>query len=92
MPLTSYPEHVFMPRELSEEEIKDPTLLIARFFDFMHLPQHRETNREIRNALVTGNFCNLSTQEKADILLSFDWLEKIVEVAHIIYKNARPNK
>jgi hypothetical protein len=89
MPLKSYPDYELMPRDLSEEEIKDPNTLIARFFDFMHLPQHRETLREIQNTLVTGGFCDLSTQDRADMLLSFDWLQKLIEGVHILYKNAR---
>jgi len=89
MPLKDYPDYVFMPRELNGEEIKDPTILIDRFFDYMHLPQHRTANKEIRTTLVTGSFCHLSTQEKADMLHSLEWWEKVVEAIHIIHKQKK---
>lgn len=96
MPLKSYPDHEFLPRELTPEEINDPTLVINDFFDYMHLPQHRKVNRQLVEVLVTGSFNLLSQQEKIDLLHQFQWLEKSVEAIHIIHTtfplHARANK
>jgi hypothetical protein len=88
MPLKQYPDHEFMPRELTPEEIAEPTLVIDRFFDYMHLPMHRKVLRELLEALVTGRFVRLSGEERDDLLHQYQWLEKIVEAIHVIHNNS----
>jgi hypothetical protein len=89
MPLKEYPTEVFYPRELEQQEIDNPVLVFNGFFDYMHLPQHREALRELLTVMVTGTFNQLSPDERKDIIHHYLWLLKIVEAAHLIHSSKK---
>ncbi len=86
MPLPDFPPADFQPRYLSKEEILTPTMVLAAFFDFAHLPQIREIMREMLTTIVTGNWHLLNSSNRNDMLYFYEKLEKLIEAAHLIFK------
>ncbi|HEX2630681.1 MAG TPA: hypothetical protein VHM26_16810 [Chitinophagaceae bacterium] len=86
MPLPDFPRAEFAPRKLSNEEIADPNLVIAAFFDFAHLPQIREMLWDFLKITVSGTWHTESGESRNDMLYFFEKLEKVIEAIHIIYK------
>jgi hypothetical protein len=84
MSLQDYASHELMPRKLTEEEHKNPLLVIEGFFDYAHLPQVREMLWEILKTLVTGNYSTLSQNEQANLFYFLEQLERLVEASHLI--------
>lgn len=86
MPLSDYPAWELEPRKLSPEEIADPTLVIASLFDFGHLPQVRAHLWELFKTLVAGSYPELKRREKADFIILYEKLEKLIEAVHVIHR------
>ena len=75
------------PTKLSEEEIKDPYLVIFRFFDYAGLPSVREHLWEWLKITVSGTFSThmLSRGQRYDMIYLYEHIEKLVEAAHLIH-------
>jgi hypothetical protein len=86
MPITDIPKAEFTPRKLSPEEIAEPHLVLAAFFDFAHLPQIREMLWDFLKLTVSGTWHAESGESKNDMLYFYEKLEKVIEAIHIIYK------
>jgi hypothetical protein len=76
----NYPIH-----NLTEEEKDDPYLVVQDFFSHIHLPEVREMLWASLKSTVTGNYPEcLTRQEREDIVLLFELIERLVEAAHLI--------
>lgn len=88
MPLEDYASWELMPRRLNAEEMKDPLLAIHEFFACAHLPEIRQQLWELLKATITGSYCHvLNRQERSDLIHLYEKLEKLIEAAHLLYKN-----
>ena len=77
------------PRRLTAEEIENPEKVIGEFFQFAHLPHVRHLMWEGMKTLVTGNFVNLRSRERTSLIYFYEQIEKLVEVAHVIYEKEK---
>lgn len=93
MLLTSFPTHELLPHGLTREEITDPYSILEAFFSTYHLPQVRKHHKELLTTLVTGTFTHsLNKNERFDLLLYHEKLEKIIEAIHIIHEQKASQK
>lgn len=88
MPLESYHPCELHPRELTADQISNPLLVLSEFFDFAHLPQHRQELKQLVEIVVTGSYSRLSIEERGDVIYYFRLFEKLIEAAHLIHKNS----
>lgn len=73
--------------KLSSEEIENPYLVIEKLFDFARLPEVREMLWESFKANITGSYPKkLSWSERNEIVCLYEYLEKLVEVSHLLLK------
>src|SRR6267154_3378701 len=71
---------------LSYEELVNPLLVIDRLFDFGKLEEIRELLWLSFRATIIGDFPRrLSRNERNDIVTLFEFIEKLVEAAHLIH-------
>jgi hypothetical protein len=49
----SPPDNELLPRHLAPEEIENPYLVLEKFYDFVKLPQARESLWELLRTVVT---------------------------------------
>jgi len=92
MPLIPYPEHEFAPRGLTVQEVNDPLVFLEAFYDFAHLPQHRQELKEMLNITVTGQFNSLPLDRRCDLVYLYGLYEKLLEATHLIYAGHKKKK
>lgn len=93
MPVEDYDPAELVPRKLNREEIDDPYQVIADLFNYGHLPEIREQLWELLKAAITGNYCHdLDRRDRSNLLHFYEHLEKLIEVAHIIYQKNKTQK
>jgi hypothetical protein len=86
------PEHEaweMKPRKLTMEEIDCPEKVIDDFFQYAQLPQVRWIMWEAMKTLVTGNFVNLKSRERASLIYFYEQMEKLVEGVHILHNKGQ---
>ncbi|HEX6193701.1 MAG TPA: hypothetical protein VFZ42_15105 [Chitinophagaceae bacterium] len=86
MSLQDYASHELMPRKLTEEENKNPLLVIENFFDYSHLPQARDMLWELLKTLVTGNYSALSQNDQLNLFYFLEQIEKLIEGSHLMLR------
>ena len=77
------------PRKLSTEEIENPDRVIDEFFQIAHLPQVRACLWDMMKTLVTGTFTNLKARERTKMVFFYEQIERLVEIAHVVYERNR---
>lgn len=83
-----YPIHT-----LSEEEAKNPWLVIDELFGYCHLPELREMLWDSFKANITGSYNKrLSGSERRDIVFLHEYLEKLLEAAHILNERQKSDQ
>jgi hypothetical protein len=92
MALSDYPAWELQPRKLSPDEVQDPNVVISQLFDFMHLPQVRQALWDWFKLTVTGQYKNEKASEKANLIMLYEKLEKLIEAVHIIHKARTTSK
>lgn len=86
MKQSEFPEWDVQSRLLTKEEVKDPIMVLDEVFDFAHLPEWRTLLWEWLKITVSGSYNTLSTEsERNSILLLYEKIQKLVEVAHLLY-------
>lgn len=79
--------------KLSEEEIADPEMVIEELFDFADLQQVRGMLWNWLKATVTGGYPeDLDKEERNEIILLYEKIEKLVEAAHVLKEIKAPGK
>ena len=89
MPLSDYPSRELEPRKLTEEEVKDPYMVIDELFDFAYLPRIRDIYWDWLKATVTKTYDTLSKKEREDMVILYEKLEKLVEAVHVLHKGRK---
>jgi hypothetical protein len=90
MALQDYPPSELQPRQLSREQTEDPMLVIQDFFEYDQLPEIRQQLWDMLKTAATGNYCKtLSRRERSDLFYFYEQLVKLVEAAHLLYRNAK---
>jgi hypothetical protein len=70
---------------LSPEEIANPQIVLRDFFDFANLPEARRMMWEWFRTTVTANYAEeLDSADRANIVVIFEQLEKLVEAAYLL--------
>jgi len=88
LPILPYPTH-----KLTEEEIADPLLVLQDFFSFGHLPDVRQMLWDWLRATVTGTFPKeLDRRERNEILYLYEYLERLIEAAHLINEQRKKSQ
>jgi HEPN domain-containing protein len=83
--LQNYPTH-----KLTDEEIKDPYLVIEDVFQFGHLPELREMLWNSFKSNITGTYHKeLTRKERNDIVYLHEYIERLVEATHVINENRK---
>jgi hypothetical protein len=75
-----------LPRHLPNEYIEDPREFLFQLFDFAHLPQLRDMLREWFACTITGSWHQQSVDQREDMLMMYEKMEQLLEVAHLLYK------
>ena len=79
--------------KLSEDEIKNPYLVIYELFDFGHFPDIKQMLWDSFKATITGTYSkSLSRDERYDIVVLYEYLEKLIEASHIINERRKAGK
>lgn len=82
--------------KLEEEEIKNPYLVLYRFFDYANINSQREHLWEWLKITVSGTFSSelLSRGNRYDMIYFYEHLEKLIEAAHLInlHQSEQKNK
>jgi hypothetical protein len=80
--------------KLSEEEIKNPHLVIHQFFDYAGLDDLRGYLWEWLKLSVTGTFNTrmVDKYKRYDLLLFYEHIEKLIEATYIIYLRNKKQK
>jgi hypothetical protein len=86
MPVRNTPNRTITTRRLSEEEIKDPYLVINSFFDYASLDTAREYLWEWFKTTVSGTYNTklLTRHRRYDTIYLYEHIEKLIEAAHLI--------
>jgi hypothetical protein len=83
---SEYPLWELHPRKLSSEEVADPQMVIASFFDYASLPQVRDKMWLWLEATVSGTYSKeLSSRERSNIMLFYQHVERLIEAAHVMH-------
>jgi hypothetical protein len=85
MPLQDYTPAELAPRNLTKEQVDDPTLVFDELFDSLYLPQCREALWDLFTVCVTGRFTEQSPTDRENVVHIYKKLEKLVEAAHILH-------
>ena len=80
--------------KLSEEEIRNPQLVIDRFFDYAGLENLREYLWDWFKLTISGTFNTqlIDKHRRYDMIIFYEHIERIIEAAHIIYLQQQKNK
>src|SRR5258708_6990459 len=79
--------------KLSKEEINDPYLVIHDLFDFGHFPDIRQMLWDFFKATITGSYSKkLGKEERFEIVVLYEYIEKLIEAVHIINEKKKSNK
>ena len=79
--------------KLSEEEINDPYLVIHDLFDFGEFSDIKQMFWDFFKATITGTYSKkLRRDEQFDIVTLYEYLEKLIEAAHLINEKNKLNK
>lgn len=79
--------------KLSPAEIDDPLLVMAELFDLTRLPQVRGILWDWLKATVTGSYPKtLGKNERTEIIMLYEKIEKLVEAAHVLHERKRHQK
>jgi len=84
----------FTAIKLDEEEISDPCLVLARFFDYSDIHSVRKYLWDWFKITVTGTYNTnaLDELQRSDMINFFEHIEKLIEAAHLInLKNPKRN-
>lgn len=81
----------FHPQHLTEEEIKNPDLVIEELFEKEDLPGLRELLWKWLKTATTGNYKELGKIERDNIFFTYELMEKLLEAAHLIRLNQMPD-
>ena len=84
-----------LPMKLDEEEVKDPYLVIHRFFDYSDIASVRESLWNFLKITVSGTFSNknlLSKTQRYDMIYFYEHIEKLIEAAHLINMSQKRKK
>lgn len=85
-----FPPGEFEPRNLSQEEINDPFLLIEELFAYGHLPEIREELWLFLKACATGDFTKVLTwRERSNLFCFYELMTRLVEGLYLIYKRRK---
>ena len=85
------PDSELDPQKLTEEEVKDPYLVLIKFFDSEKLPRIRALFKTwVRTGIAGTQIEILDEIEKAQLFDFFERVEKLIEANHII--NVRTNQ
>ena len=90
MDINEFPPSEFESRDLTQEEINNPFLLIEELFSYGHLPEIREQLRTVLSTCVTGDYCHTLTKRERSNLVFFLFLTgRLFEALHLIYKQRK---
>src|SRR5258708_35514561 len=79
--------------KLTEEEINDPFLVIHNLFDFGDFSDIKKMFWEFFKATITGTYSKkLRRDERIDIVTLYEYLEKLIEAAHLINEKNKISK
>lgn len=75
-------------RRLAADELKDPRLVLARFFDYASIDQQREQLWVWLKTLVAGSYSSklLTKKQRYDLLYFYEQLQRLIEAAHLIHE------
>ena len=73
------------PRKLSIDEVEHPERVIDEFFQFAQIPQVRWYLWELMKTMVSGNFNQLKTRERANMIFFYEQLEKLIEGVNVLH-------
>lgn len=79
---------------LSDEEIRNPHLVIDRFFDYAGLESLQEHLWDWFKLTVSGTYNTqlIDKNRRYDMILFYEHMERIIEAAHIIYLQNKKQK
>ncbi len=82
------------PYHLEPEEIKNPHLVIHRFFDYANIHQQRRHLWDWLRTTVSGSYCSpqLARDQRSDMLYFYEHLQRLIEAAHLIHLQQKTNK
>ena len=79
--------------KLTEEEINDPFLVVHDLFDFGDFNDIKKMFWDFFKATITGTYSKkLRRDEQFDIVILYEYLEKLIEAAHLINEKNKLNK
>jgi hypothetical protein len=75
-------------RRLAADELKDPRLVLARFFDYAGIDQQREQLWEWLKTMVSGSYSSrlLTKKQRYDLLYFYEQLQRLIEAAHLLHE------
>ncbi|MBL0882455.1 MAG: hypothetical protein IBJ16_03740 [Chitinophagaceae bacterium] len=86
MKKSDYPEWEMYARLLTKEEQADPLRVLDDVFDFAHLPEWRVLLWEWLKITVSSTYHTEAVEsERTTILLTYEKLQKLLEVAYLMY-------
>lgn len=86
MPLHDYAPRELEPRNLGDDEIGNPLLVMHELFSFGHLPEIRELLWTSFKTMIAGNYAtSLTADERNELVYFYEQLEKLVEAAHLMH-------
>ena len=77
------------PLKLTSQEIEQPYLVIEEFFTYADLNSSRELLREVLRCMVVGDFHELDVEQRSEVMVFYEQLERLTEAAHIIYQQEK---
>jgi hypothetical protein len=80
------------PRKLTAVEIENPERTIEEFFQYAHLPQARWYMWEALKTMVAGNYGQLKSKERLNLLYFYEQIEKLLEVVHVMHEKRMKNQ
>jgi hypothetical protein len=89
MPLKDYPPTEMEPQRLTNEELNDPYQVIRDLFEFAHLPDIREIYWDWLKVTVNKSYDQQTKNERSTFLVLYEKLGKLIEVAHMLYRQNR---
>jgi hypothetical protein len=94
MPVRKISNPAIITCKLSEEEIKDPYLVIYRFFDYADLASQREYLWNWLKTMVSGTYSTplLDKKQRYDMIYTYEHIERLIEAAHLIHLQQLHNK
>lgn len=86
MALVNHKQPESLPQKLDKEEIKDPFLVVHRFFDYANINQQRQYLWEWHKTMIAGTFNSelLDARQRYNMIYFYEHLEKLIEAANLI--------